>query len=225
VSQVSLATWALLAGWGTLTGMDLVTFPQALFSRPLIACAGAGLILGDIPSGLVVGVLLELFALDVLPVGASRYPDYGPGAVGAVVLTTGGPWEERLGIAALFALGLAVLGGWSLIWLRQANGRIIQAETAGLAAGDPATITRIQLRGLAGDLARSLGLSVVALLLAVAARPHLPGGPRFGLVTATAIGAGVAAVAGGAVRSAGRGARLRWLVVGTGIGLIAAVLT
>ena len=65
-------TFALLAAWGTLSGMDLVTFPQGLFSRPLIACAGAGVILGDVSAGLVAGVLLELFALDVLPVGASR---------------------------------------------------------------------------------------------------------------------------------------------------------
>ena len=225
MSQLSAGTFALLTAWGTLTGMDLVTFPQGLLSRPLIACAGAGLILGDLQTGLVVGVLLELFALDVLPVGASRYPDYGPGAVGAVVLTTGGPWAERLGLAALFALALAVLGGWSLIWLRKLNGRMIHLRAAGLAAGDPGTMTSIQLRGLAGDMLRSAGLTAVALLLALAAQPHLPGGPRFALVTAAAIGAGVAAASGGAVRSAGRGARLRWLVVGTGISLLAAVLT
>lgn len=222
---MTAGTFALLAVWGTLTGMDLVSFPQALLSRPLIASAGAGLILGDLPTGLVVGVLLELFALDVLPVGASRYPDYGPGAVASVVLASGGPWEERLGIATLFALLMAVLGGWSLIWLRQSNGRMIQTGAAGLAAGDPGTISSIHYRGLAGDMVRSLGLTAVGLILALAARPHLPTGEKFALVSATAIGAGVAAAAGGAVRSAGRGARLRWLAVGTGIGLIAAVLT
>jgi PTS system mannose-specific IIC component len=225
VTGLSAGSFALLTAWGALTGMDLVTFPQALLSRPLVACAGAGVILGDVETGLRVGVLLELFALDVLPVGAARYPDYGPGAVGAVVLASGGPWVEHLGIAALFALGLAVLGGWSLIWLRQVNGRIIQQGAAGLAAGDPGTIAGIQRRGLAGDLVRSLGLSAIALLLAQAFHPLLPGGHRFALVTAAAVGAGVAAAAGGAIRAAGRGARLRWLVVGTGIGLIAAVLT
>ena len=225
MSNLSAGTFVLLAAWGTLTGMDLVTFPQALLSRPLVACAGAGLILGDVQTGLRVGVVLELFALDVLPVGASRYPDYGPGAVAAVVLASGGPWVERLGIAALFALGFAVLGGWSLIWLRQLNGRLIHQGAAGLAAGDPGAIAGIQLKGLAGDLVRSLGLSAVALVLAQVLHPVLPGGPRFALVTAAAVGAGVAAAAGGAIRAAGRGARLRWLVVGTGIGLIAAVLT
>lgn len=222
---IAPGTFALLTAWGTLSGMDLVTFPQGLFSRPLVACAGAGVILGDAPVGLVVGVLLELFALDVLPVGASRYPDYGPGAVGAVVLASGGNWDERLGIAALFALLLAVLGGWSLVWLRRANGKLIQHRTAGLAAGDADTIASIQHRGLAGDLVRSLGLTAVALLSAQSLSPFLPSGARFTLVTAVAVGAGVAAAAGGAVRSAGRTARLRWLAVGTGIGLLVAVLT
>jgi PTS system mannose-specific IIC component len=225
VSGLSAGSAALLAAWGTVTGMDLVTFPQALLSRPLVACAGAGLILGDLDGGLRVGVLLELFALDVLPVGASRYPDYGPGAVAAVALTTGAAWVETLGVAALFALGLAVLGGWSLVWLRQANGRMIQQRAAGLVAGDPGTMAGLQRRGLAGDLVRSLGLTTVGLLLAQALHPLLPSGPRFGLVTAAAVGAGVAVAAGGAIRAAGRGARLRWLVVGTGIGLLVAVLT
>ncbi|MFN8654045.1 MAG: PTS sugar transporter subunit IIC [Gemmatimonadales bacterium] len=218
-------TFALLAAWGTLSGMDLVTFPQGLFSRPLIACAGAGVILGDVSAGLVAGVLLELFALDVLPVGASRYPDYGPGAVGAVALIHGGAWTERLGIAAFFALALAVLGGWSLVWLRHANGRLIQQGTAGLAAGDAVTITRIQHRGLVGDMVRSLGLTLVAVIAALALAPHLPTGERYTWVTAVAVGAGVAAAAGGAVRSAGRTSRLRWLVAGTGLGLLVAVLT
>lgn len=218
-------TFALLAAWGTLSGTDLVSFPQGLFSRPLVACAGAGLIMGNVMAGLVVGVLLELFALDVLPVGASRYPDYGPGAVGAVVLTTGGVWDERLGMAAFFALVMAVLGGWSLVWLRQVNGKLIQHRTAGLAAGDAETIASIQHRGLAGDVVRSLGLTLVALVSAQSLSPLLPSGPRFTMVTAIAIGAGVAAAVGGAVRSAGRTARLRWLAAGTGIGLLVAVLT
>lgn len=216
---------ALLTAWGTLSGMDLVTFPQGLLSRPLIASAGAGLILGDIPTGLVVGVALELFALEVLPVGASRYPDYGPGAVAAVALTSGGPWTERLGLATLFALALAVVGGWSLVWLRNANGKLIQRRAAGLAAGDAETIAAIQIRGLAGDLVRSLGLTALALVAARVLAPHLPGGERYQLVTAAAVGAGVAAAAAGAVRSAGRTTRLRWLVAGTGLGLLFAVLT
>jgi mannose/fructose/N-acetylgalactosamine-specific phosphotransferase system component IIC len=221
---LSSAVLVGLLGWGVLVGVDLVSFPQALLSRPLIAAAGAGMILGDPVSGLEVGMAIELFALDVLPVGAARYPDYGAGAIGAVVLASGRPLDEVLGFAAFFALGFAMIGGWSLQVLRRANGSLVRRNAAGLAAGDPATIALIQYRGLAGDAMRSLLLTGLALATALLLRPVLPEGPRFVLVTAVAIGCGAAAALGGAVRTAGWGTRLRWLLVGSGAGLLLAVL-
>ncbi|MGE5091451.1 MAG: PTS sugar transporter subunit IIC, partial [Bacillota bacterium] len=77
MSGAGLGTIALLLLWGIITGVDLVSVPQAMLSRPLVAATVAGAILGDVEAGLRVGVVLELFALDVLPVGAVRYPDYG----------------------------------------------------------------------------------------------------------------------------------------------------
>jgi mannose/fructose/N-acetylgalactosamine-specific phosphotransferase system component IIC len=217
-------TIAALIGWGTLVAVDLVSFPQALLARPLVAGAGAGLILGDPALGLRVGLVLELFALDVLPVGASRYPDHGPAAVGAVVLASGGTWTVTLGLAVLFGLTLAAIGGWSLLVLRQSNGRMIQHYSARLAAGDPAAMAAVQYRGLAADLVRGAVLTVAALGSALLLRPWLPGLARYELVSAVAIGAAVAAATSGAIRNAGRGARLRWLAVGAGLGLLLVVL-
>ena len=74
-----------LVAWGTIVGVDLVSAPQGLLSRPLVAAAVTGWLLGDVAAGLQVGLVLECFALDVLPVGAAKYPDYGPGAVGATL--------------------------------------------------------------------------------------------------------------------------------------------
>lgn len=213
-----------LLGWGVLAGLDLVTFPQALLSRPIVAGAGAGLVLGDPLAGLQVGAVLELFALDVLPVGASRYPDYGGGTVGAVLLAHNGPIGEVLGIAVFFALVFAVIGGWSLQWVRQVNGGRVQAAAAGLAAGDAGVITGIQVRGVLSDILRSFILVLAAVAVALSLRPHLPGGDRFEFATAVAIGCGCAAAAGGAIRSAGTPARMRWLAVGGGLGLLAAAL-
>lgn len=224
MKSLTPGTLLALAGWGTLVGIDLVSFPQALLSRPLFAGAGAGLLVGEPATGLQVGLVLELFALDVLPVGAARYPDYGPAVVGAVVLAAGGIPDRVLGLATLFALALAVLGGLSLQVLRRANGRIIQRFAAGLAAGDAGTIAAVQYRGFAGDILRSLILSGMALGLALLVRPLLPEGERYAIVTAVAVGAAVAAALGGAIRSAGRGARLRWLAIGAGIGLLAGLL-
>ncbi len=224
MSPTPLGTLGLLLAWGVISGLDLVTVPQALLSRPLVAAAGAGLILGDPVAGLQVGVLLELFALDVLPVGASRYPDFGAGAIGAVLLVHQQPAAVVLGVAALFGLALAVLGGWSMQLMRQTVGHWVQQETAGLAAGDAAVIAALQRRGVLLDIVRSLILVLLATTLALVLRPHLPTAPRFMLVTAVAGGAGLAAAVAGAVRSAGSGARVRWLAVGGGAGLLAAVL-
>ena len=73
--------------------------------------AVAGWLAGDVEAGLRVGVLLELFALDVLPIGAVRYPDYGPATVVGAALAAGAPWELGLGLSAAVALVLAVVGG------------------------------------------------------------------------------------------------------------------
>src|SRR6266699_2448819 len=62
----------------TLAGLDLVSVPQAMIARPLVAGPIAGAMLGDVVTGLELGVLFELFQYDILPMGATRYPEYGP---------------------------------------------------------------------------------------------------------------------------------------------------
>ena len=57
---------------GVLAGLDLVSVPQAMTARPLVAGFVGGWLMGHPAVGLVVGVLLELFALETLPVGAAR---------------------------------------------------------------------------------------------------------------------------------------------------------
>ena len=73
-----------LVVWGTFVGVDLVSLPQMTIARPLVAGTVAGAILGDIPTGLKLGVVFELLQYDILPVGAVRYPEYGPATVAAV---------------------------------------------------------------------------------------------------------------------------------------------
>src|SRR5439155_830264 len=82
--RVSLEVQLLLLAWGTLVGLDLVSVPQIMIARPIVAGPIAGALLGDVRTGLEVGVLFELFQYDVLPMGATRYPEYGPATVAAV---------------------------------------------------------------------------------------------------------------------------------------------
>ena len=215
----------LLVVWGTLVALDLVSVPQAMISRPLVVGAVAGWLAGDVEAGLRVGVLLELFALDVLPIGAVRYPDYGPATVVGTALAVGAPWELGLGLSAGVALVLAVVGGWSLMAVRRLNARAIQRRAAALAAGESRAIRMLQYGGLFRDAARGALLTIAGLLVAwaVARWVTLDRQTAVGL-TLIAIGSGLSAAAAGAVRSAGRGARLKWLAAGVGAGALLAVL-
>lgn len=224
MNEVPLSAIGLLLVWGTVVGLDLVSVPQGLFARPLIAAAVAGWLLGEVEVGLRVGAVLELFALDVLPVGASRYPEYGPAAVGAVVLAAGLPNPGGIGAGALLGLMVAMLAGYSLEWLRHANARHVHRLSAELDAGSWTAIRQLQWTGIARDAARSGGITALAVALAVVARTRLGGMahlPEY--LTPVLVGVGLAAALSGALRTAGRGRRLAWLGVGLATGLLLAL--
>jgi PTS system mannose-specific IIC component len=215
----------LLVVWGTVVALDLVSVPQAMLSRPLVVGAVAGWIAGDVEAGVRVGAVLELFALDVLPIGAVRYPDYGPATVAATALAVGAPWELGLGVSVGIALLIAAAGGWSLQLVRRWNARSIQHRAAALAAGESGAIRWLQYVGLARDAARGAVLTALGLLAAWAAARWFPLDRETAVgLTLIAIGSGVSAAAAGAVRSAGRGARLKWLAAGVAVGTLVAVL-
>jgi PTS system mannose-specific IIC component len=211
--------------WGSVVGLDLVSVPQAMISRPLVAGTVAGWLAGDVEAGLRMGVLFELFALDVLPAGAVRYPDYGPATVVASAFAAGTPWELSLGVSAALGLVLAVLGGWSLQVVRRWNARAIQRKTAALSAGESSAIRRLQYGGILRDAVRGFILTLLGLVLASTITDSV----RIDRVTAVAltlvsIGSALSAGASAGFRSSGRGVRLKWLLGGLIAGTIIAVL-
>jgi mannose/fructose/N-acetylgalactosamine-specific phosphotransferase system component IIC len=225
MSELSPQVIILLLLWGTLVGLDLVSVPQAMISRPLVAGTVAGWLAGDVHTGLRVGVLFELFALDVLPVGAVRYPDYGPATVAAVVLGAGSIWQLSLGSSVALGLVLALLGGWTLQFLRRSNARAIQHRAAAVAAGESSAIRRLQYGGLLRDSSRGFILTLLGLVLAIVIRERVRLDDQTYLaLTLVAVGSALAAAVNGAVRSSGRSTRLKWLVAGVGAGILLAVL-
>lgn len=205
--------------WGTVVGLDLVSVPQGMISRPLVAAAVAGWLLGDPAAGVTVGLVLELFALESVAIGASRYPDYGAAAVGAAVLGAATGFNG-LGMAVALGLVLAELGGWSLQGLRHANARALGRNAASLQVGDPSVLRRLQYAGLLRDAWRSLVLTGIALGAATALRRWGPlGGPVAPIVTLVVLGGGLAAATAGTLRHAGRGRRLAWLATGVVVGM------
>lgn len=209
-----------------LAGLDLASVLQTLLSRPLVAGSIAGWLVGDVELGLKIGVVLEFFALDVVPVGSSRYPDFGAAAVAAVLYAAGPPEPSRFGAAAGLGLAFALLAGGTLPVTRRLNARVVRAYGARLADGDPGAVRAVHWTCLGHDVARSGVVALVAIgsalgLRAIGAVPD----PSLGRSLNLVVVAGAAwALAHGAMASGRSGARWRWALAGLGVGGIAAVL-
>ena len=221
---MSLDVQLVLLLWGTLVGLDLVSVPQIMIARPLVAGAGAGLILGDIQLGLRLGVVFELFQLDVLPVGAARYPEYGPATVAAVSAGHLLAGAGGLAIGALVGLPVAMLGGLSLHLLRRLNARAVHRAAAQIEQGDPRTLVRVHVGGIVRDAVRAALVTGVGLAVAWVARATIAGTLSERGFVALAVAAAAAALAAawtGTLRLVGRGPLLRWFALGLGGGALA----
>jgi len=211
---------ALLLGWGTLVGTDLISFPQAMVARPLVAGAVAGMIVGDLAAGAMIGVLLELFALDVLPFGGARYPDYGLGAVAGVAAAAGAPGVLGVGVATVVGLATAYVGEWSIHLLRRWNAWDVRRRAVALERGSGHEIAVAHLTGWLRDVLRAIVLTAIGLLLAAAARRWAPVSLRGAvLLTAAMTGVALATAAVGATRLTEQPRGWAWFAVGLGIGV------
>lgn len=205
---------AALGVWGVITGIDLVSVLQVMVARPLVAGSVAGALVGDAASGVLVGMVLELYALEVLPVGGARYPDYGPAAVAATATAAGGPAGE-IGVGLLVGLITAQLGERSIVGLRRWNTRQVRARSAALDAGSARALWHAQFGGIARDALRALLLTATGLGLAWLARAWAPLPPRVNvLLTASLVGIGLATAALNGKRLAAGRSGYVWLGVG-----------
>ncbi len=157
---------------GAVLGLDVVSFPQAMISRPIVASTIAGAFAGDAERGLMVGAILEVIALGTLPFGASRYPEWGSAAVvgGALHATGASAPVGSLALAILGALMVAWVSGESMVVLRKLNGRWVRQARGPIDAGRSGEVMRVQLLGMTGDFIR--GALVAGVCLALLAPAH-----------------------------------------------------
>ncbi len=214
---MEFTTMGGLLVWGTLVGLDLVTIAQVMIARPIVAGVVAGWIVGDAQSGLIVGAILELFAMEVLPFGAARYPDYGLGAVAASVTAAGAPDVFGIGIAVAVGLVIAYLGEMSIQFVRQRNTLDIQRHRDAIDSGDVRVIYRLHRRGVLRDFGRAASLTAGGLILAAAVSATIPITLRGAVVlSAVAIGVGLGTTFVSGVRIA-RDARRGWIWLVSGL--------
>jgi mannose/fructose/N-acetylgalactosamine-specific phosphotransferase system component IIC len=217
--------FALLLLWGTFVGLDLVSVGQAMFARPIVAGTVGGVILGDPVAGATVGAILELFALDVLPVGAARYPDYGVGAVAASATAAHAPAALGIGLAVCVGLAVAYMGEVGIRIVRRGNTVDVRRLRDALDEGDVVAVVATHTRGFLRDALRSLVVTALGLVLALGVYRWSPVSLESALlVTVVVMGAAVGSAAGGLVSAVGRGTGLRWFGVGLAAGLLGVVL-
>ncbi len=156
---------ALLAG---VVGLDVVSFPQAMISRPIVASTIAGAFLGAPIAGLACGAALECLALEALPVGASRYPEWGSASVVAGAVASHGVTGTTLPHPGAFTIAVAVgilvawIGGLSMVKHRQLIASFAHGRLGQLAQGNRNTVVGLQVFGMTADLARGAVLGFFA---------------------------------------------------------------
>ncbi len=156
---------------GAILGLDIVSFPQAQISRPIVSATLGGAFMGNAGVGMLCGVLLELFAHETLPFGASRYPEWGSSSPVAGAAAAAGAAVGNVPMALLFAVPFGLLtasiGGWSMVQLRQLNARMARKRLDALARGSARTVAGLQVAGGTADLARSAMISLIAASVAL----------------------------------------------------------
>lgn len=174
---------------GGLLALDRTAVGQFGVSQPIAAGPLIGWLLGDAPTGFLIGGTLQLLYAGALPIGASVPPDDGLAALVATAAAAGSaravgfepPQAGALVALALLAgLAAAEVGRRLDIWVRRANVWFAhRADTAAERADDRA-VARLALGGLGlwfgtGAVA-ALALAPAAALVVGAVAAALPAG-------------------------------------------------
>ena len=161
-------SWLLLAALGGLVALDASSFGQLMLSRPLVAGALTGALLGIPLEGALVGAMLEALSLSILPVGAAKYPETGTAAVAAVG-TLGVSDIAITPAALLLALVYGVMwqraAGATVIAGRYVNERLLRTGRSALRMDR--LIQHRHIESMLIDIARGAAVTLVALLIGV----------------------------------------------------------
>jgi PTS system mannose-specific IIC component len=116
---------------------------------------------------LLIGVVLELIALDTLPFGASRYPEWGSaGVVGGALFSAQSPgMPGALPASMLAALLTASISGWSMVVLRRFIARRLEKSRDRIEEGSRDALMSLHLSGMSMDLLRGALVTLTAMMI------------------------------------------------------------
>ena len=158
---------AVLAG---ILCLDRVFF-QVMVSRPIIVSAVLGAVLGDLPTALVMGALIEILWADHLPVGVYIPPNdslMSAVAVGSTILAgqaVGSVTKEMMAFSIVLFMPLAFLARKLDQWIIAMNGTLSDRAVASAVEGRPEDIARCVRRDLGRTLVIYVGFIIVFLFM------------------------------------------------------------
>lgn len=150
---------------GGLLALDGTSVGQFMVSRPLVAGALVGWLLGDPVTGVTVGAILELYLLVSFPTGGSRFPEGATATVVAVAASQVTDATGALPLAVAVGLVWGQLAGFSVTYMRQLNSQLVPEP--GLRHPGAGGIWAAHLSAIFVDFARG---TVVTLLGVIAGR-------------------------------------------------------
>src|ERR671918_299764 len=150
-TQVAVAAFV-----GGLLALERRAFLQAMLSRPLVAATLTGALLGDVPSGLYVGMVLELFHLGSASLGAALPENDTLAATGtaaaaaAISSSVGGstPTPAMWSLAIILFVGLGPAGRSIERKLDRYSARLLRTAAQAADEGDLRRAVRQNLWGM-----------------------------------------------------------------------------
>jgi PTS system mannose-specific IIC component len=220
---------ALAGVWGGLLAVERKAFLQAMFSRPLVAATGVGLISGDVLSGLGIGMVLELFYLGSASLGASLPENDTLAATSAAAFSAGlashtGSTPAIWSLSILLMVGLGRAGRILERKLEIYSARLAQRALASAEKGEVSRAVRQNLFGMWPVFVVFTALTALSAVVGKALAPILEH-PDFPLRLLRGLAWAYPAIASVAAAIAVRGSNARRSALYAGMAAAAVTVT
>lgn len=153
--------------WVFIIAIDQFDFLESLY-QPIVSGAVIGAILGDLPTGLVVGGTYQLMTIGNMPVGGAQPPNAVIGGVMAVVFAIGSKMDVNAAMG--LAVPFAVLGQYMVTLLFTVMSPMMSVADKMAEKGDHKGIVRLNW----------LAMGALGLLFAIVCTIGLVGGSAMG---------------------------------------------
>lgn len=159
----------LIGIWGGIVAMDTTAALQLMICHPIISCSVVGLLFGNLPVGLLVGILMELPWLYEVPVGTARFAEGNIGSTAAAAIAIrlveeSGRMELSVCIAIVVGVLISMIGGRLVFYMRNTNDHLIERLLAKRNL-TPKLVSQYHVLGVIKAFLMGGGLTAICLYL------------------------------------------------------------